>query len=501
MRVKALAMFLILSWSLAACGGRPARRGKKKGNDTGADTAAATGQTDSPGDSAGAGDDGIVPDGSGDGLPTTDDTTDTGDTGDTGPTTDDTTGATTDEGDTGEDTGDDEVDCIPQCAGADCGPDGCGGSCGTCDVGTQCSDEGLCEFVCTPQCNGVECGSDGCGGSCGSCGEGAICSEGECIFEELGPGDSCETAFEVDSIPFSISGNTKSANKLFSFVEGACPGNDNGWGGGSKDHVYEFTPPTTGAYKFDLVSQFDSVLYVSAACGEINETCLGADEQACTDCLETVTVDLEAGDVVFVYVDGYSNSSDNSGQYELEISKVGGDECIPACGDLECGDDGCGGSCGACGEGASCMEGQCIMLPDAGDGDTCETAQLVADLPFTTSGSNASFNNDYWYSTGKCPPETGGYGKGSKDVVYAYTPQMSGSVNVQLTSQFDSNLYVVTDCGAIDTSCVAGDEDACSNCTETVTFNATAGVVYYVIVDGYSNGSGTSGSYTLKISP
>ncbi|MBI2896301.1 MAG: hypothetical protein HYY06_22275 [Deltaproteobacteria bacterium] len=35
------------------------------------------------------------------------------------------------------------------------------------------------------------------------------------------------------------------------------------------------------------------------------------------------------------------------------------DECEPDCEDLECGDDGCGGSCGDCGEGSGCIEGAC----------------------------------------------------------------------------------------------------------------------------------------------
>jgi hypothetical protein len=38
--------------------------------------------------------------------------------------------------------------------------------------------------------------------------------------------------------------------------------------------------------------------------------------------------------------------------------------CQPACGDKECGDDGCGGSCGACvGDQTTCVEGQCVCQP------------------------------------------------------------------------------------------------------------------------------------------
>ncbi len=34
-------------------------------------------------------------------------------------------------------------------------------------------------------------------------------------------------------------------------------------------------------------------------------------------------------------------------------------DCVPNCSDKECGDDGCGGNCGTCGAGKSCVQGQC----------------------------------------------------------------------------------------------------------------------------------------------
>ncbi len=38
----------------------------------------------------------------------------------------------------------------------------------------------------------------------------------------------------------------------------------------------------------------------------------------------------------------------------------GDQPCLPSCGALECGPDGCGGSCGECGGGATCTAGQCL---------------------------------------------------------------------------------------------------------------------------------------------
>jgi formylglycine-generating enzyme len=53
-------------------------------------------------------------------------------------------------------------------------------------------------------------------------------------------------------------------------------------------------------------------------------------------------------------------------------------DCQPQCQQKECGDDGCGGSCGSCGEDETCMDGACApkcgdgMCQDS-DGESCES--------------------------------------------------------------------------------------------------------------------------------
>ncbi|MBU1431201.1 hypothetical protein KKF91_11740 [Myxococcota bacterium] len=70
--------------------------------------------------------------------------------------------------------------CLPQCAGRECGPDGCGGACDVCGGGEVCQvDSGRC--VCAPSCVGRQCGGDGCGGNCGGCAPGTMCNEGRCV--------------------------------------------------------------------------------------------------------------------------------------------------------------------------------------------------------------------------------------------------------------------------------------------------------------------------------
>lgn len=75
------------------------------------------------------------------------------------------------------------ADCLPSCADKHCGDDGCGGSCGACDAGWECSPQSICAAVCEPDCQGLQCGDDGCGGSCGTCDEGGQCEDGVCVWK------------------------------------------------------------------------------------------------------------------------------------------------------------------------------------------------------------------------------------------------------------------------------------------------------------------------------
>lgn len=78
-------------------------------------------------------------------------------------------------------------DLVPEnveCGEAIPSSNGCGTCAGTgtmCDAGEVCSS-GVCVSSCTPDCAGKNCGDDGCGGSCGTCfGDTPICSAGMCI--------------------------------------------------------------------------------------------------------------------------------------------------------------------------------------------------------------------------------------------------------------------------------------------------------------------------------
>jgi len=150
-----------------------------------------------------------------------------------------------------------------------------------------------------------------------------------------------------------------------------------------------------------------------------------------------------------------------------------------------------------CGQGEVCAQatGECV----AGNGDTCaEALPIVAGATVNGSTAGPDFNDDYGYSNGACPPEEGGWGAGAPDVAYVFMPSATASYTISLQAVFDGNLYVVTDCGNVDGSCVGGWELVGNDLLEEVTLSLSAGTPYFIIVDGY--GGDEAGDYTLSVS-
>ena len=194
---------------------------------------------------------------------------------------------------------DGKCECIPACAGKECGPDGCGGLCGMCLVGQACVD-GKCE--CIPACAGKECGPDGCGGSCGACSGGKACDaqglcQGGCVpsctFQQCGPdgcGGTCGTC------PVGLACQEE-------FGMCACPPN-----------------------------------CVTLEC-----------KMACSCAMNCIGKEC-----------GSNGCKGVCGACEPWQTCVDGHCCEPNCENNECGSDGCGGVCGVCGLGWDCVDNFCV---------------------------------------------------------------------------------------------------------------------------------------------
>ena len=350
-------------------------------------------------------------------------------------------------------------------------------------------------------CGDRECGSFGCG-SCGTCAGGQICTpDGFC--EAAAAGDTCADALAIGALPFDHVGDSRLHAADYHYEKGWCPGFNAKYGQGSSDVAYAFTAPAAGVYTMTLDAHFDASLFVVTDCADIAGTCLAAHRSGSGQ--ERINVTLEQGEAVFVIVDGAANSINRQGWYRLRVQ-----ECAPTCGaDQPCGSDSCGGSCGECLAAERCVdETKCDPIPylctpaavceEVLEGDTCGKPFVVDAIPFSASGSTEELQNEYSYGGGQCPGSSKSWGHNAPDAVYTFVPAEAALYDFTLSASFDSNLYVVEDCGAIGSSCLGAHQVEKKNGGERVLLQLDAGQTVVVVVDGASSSS-QKGTYTLKI--
>src|SRR5690606_23873164 len=144
----------------------------------------------------------------------------------------------------------------------------------------------------------------------------------------------------------------------------------------------------------------------------------------------------------------------------------------------------------------------CITTPEVPTNDTCDTAIAIAPNG-TVSGNNALATPDTLPASA-----CGGTGTTASynGVWYTVTSQVSGPITISACgTQFDAYMRVYT-CSCSTLTCVAntsgtGYADAgCpgNNNAPTVTFNATAGTTYYVLLTGYN--ASQLGNFTISTS-
>jgi len=280
----------------------------------------------------------------------------------------------------------------------------------------------------------------------------------------------------------------------FSAGGNACvaPFSSSELGDGSLDQVWKYVPTHTGQHTVTLNATFDSALYILTQCTDTT-SCTTTDDAIGSNSEESVVFDGTVGVPVWVIVDGWGSTSAN-GAYTLNIESPG--PCNADCNGKTCGDDGCGGTCGDCPSGEQCTAGQCAA---AALGENCANPIVVGGLPYTYSGDTTNATNDYAYGDNACPGESTGWGDGSNEQVFLFTPTISGTVTFTLNPEYDSTFYIVTDCGNIDGSCLGGVDELVTADAEVIQLTVDANVPLYIFVDGYSNFSNYSGAYVLSI--
>lgn len=245
--------------------------------------------------------------------------------------------------------------CTPQCEGAVCGPDGCGGECGQCGGYDQCVN-GAC-VPCQPQCEGVECGSDGCGGECGQCSGAELCIDGACLESSCQGSCGGQSAFGCFCDSACLDYGDCCADLCVACPE-MCAGADACKG-----------IPAKGCCQGNTLVTCDSMGVLTHECS--NEPLCGwnggsfryeCNTDGTADPSGALPMDCQ------VWCDqwcvgrscGVSGCGESCGECEEgQVCSSEGQCCTPNCKGMECGGDGCGGICGECPQGWACESGLC----------------------------------------------------------------------------------------------------------------------------------------------
>ena len=288
--------------------------------------------------------------------------------------------------------------CQPDCAGKQCGDDGCGNECASCPEGLFCSNfvcsmeceteclagqkqcygagfqtcgphdehtclvwgpvtpcgigekclEGKCQ--CDPDCTGKQCGPDGCGGICGECGPEQSCGQdfhcadvacNECDFDQQ---MQCEDSLEYKLCEYNEEGCLLWSEDTYGCAEGkVCQNNE---------------------CKCD--DQCQGKECGPDGCGGECGSC--PDGQECNaggSCIPTCTETCVSSDCDCGVVCGTSCGSCELGWTCKDNCHC---ECQGSCEGKQCGDDGCGESCGDCQPNEVCsVDDQCHCEDECAD--------------------------------------------------------------------------------------------------------------------------------------
>jgi len=269
-----------------------------------------------------------------------------------------------------------------------------------------------------------------------------------------------------------VLGTTSGASQL----SGSCSATTN-----APETVYQWTPTVSGTATIQTCSTtqttFDTVLYLrQGPCASGTQVACNDDTTGCGTTTDVssphrgsvVTPTVTADQPYFIVVDGYSTSQ---GSFALTVTPPSGSSATTT-----------------------------TTLPSSGG--TCAAPIVLPAQGGTFSGatSGASQQAGTCAATGSAP-----------DVVYQWTPAVSGTATIQTCSTtqttFDTVLYLRQG------NCASGTQVACNDdttgCGTTTDVSnphrgsvlnptVTAGQPYFIIVDGYST---SQGGFALTLTP
>lgn len=130
-------------------------------------------------------------------------------------------------------------------------------------------------------------------------------------------------------------------------------------------------------------------------------------------------------------------------------------------------------------------------------GATCEVALPIASLPFSATDNTSGYGDNYGGSPGASGCGTTGSYLGGDDVVYSFTADFDGVVNLSMTPTATwSGVFVYESCANIGVDCYAGAANSGTG-IRTFDFNVIDGNTYYIVIS--TNPTPQSTAYTLTL--
>ena len=151
-----------------------------------------------------------------------------------------------------------------------------------------------------------------------------------------------------------------------------------------------------------------------------------------------------------------------------------------------------------CSDGGESIPVGPFFFNTAAPGESCSAPIIIpSTLPFTDTDNTASFTDFYEGIPGTGCNATGNFLSGN-DVVYQYTPTISGNIHISITNNgVGSGLFIYDNCSDIGVSCLAGGTGNATTPVVIPSFAATAGNTYYIVISTSTAAATTP--YTLSL--
>jgi len=303
------------------------------------------------------------------------------------------------------------------------------------------------------------------------------CEDGDCATDATCSGpimNACTNAIDI-STPGTVMGSTATGgSNTFAQV---CPGlfGDVTVGSGMNEKVYKFTAPKDGVVSLKAsgataMDNFD--WYVRTTCDDPSSNLGCLSPLGATD--SPVRLEVKQGDTLFVFIDANTMDANFSLTTAFQEQKCGDSVVV---GTEQC-DDGNMNDTDAC-------TNACVLNQTG----ACMGATNV--LVGTTMGDTTNGTNGFVSSCG---------GSGH-EVLYKYTPLVTGMATIKVTSDADLGVSARTSCTG---AAMSPNELGCSDTAfgamgiETITVSTTIATPITIFVDTYATDD-PGGPFTLQI--